>query len=111
MFNLFFFVFFRFYSSSKMMGRIRLGSDVKNGPKQRVLHRLGHRYVVFFSFMFYLSFFVLFRFYLCSKTTGRVGLGGDEKNGPKQCKMHCLGHRYVPFLLLMFFTVCTNYLL
>ena len=42
-----FFCLFRFYSCYKWTGRVGLAGDEKNGPKRRVLHCLGHRYVFF----------------------------------------------------------------
>jgi hypothetical protein len=62
-----------------------LGGDRKNGPKRRVLRRLGHRYVFFYLFRVLLILTVLFRSYSRFKTTGRFRLAGDERNGPKVC--------------------------
>ena len=49
-----FFCLFRFYSCYKVTGRVGLGGDEKNGPKQHVLRRLVQRYVFFFNFAFFL---------------------------------------------------------
>ena len=97
-----FFSLFRFYSCYKVTGRVGLAGDEKNGPKQRVLHCLGHRYVFFYFLRVLLIFSVLFGFYLHFKTTGRVGLGSDEKNGPKRRVLRCLVQRYVFFFISRF---------
>ena len=51
---LLFSVLFRFYLHFKMTGRVGLGGDEKNGPKQCVLRHLVQRYVFFFYFAFFL---------------------------------------------------------
>ena len=106
-----FFCLSRFYLHYKTTGKVWLGCNEENGPKQRVLRCLGQRYVFFILFCVLhnlTNIFCLFRFYSCltttrfyscSKMVGRVQLGSDNKNGPKQCVLRRLGHRYVIFIL------------
>jgi hypothetical protein len=78
-----------------MTGRVWLGNDEKNGPKRRVLSRLGHslRYVIFFSSVFNLSFL----FYLGSinvlKRRGGLSWAAMRKTGPNDafCVVWAIG--------------------
>ena len=58
---LIFSVLFRFYLHFKTKGRVGLGGDEKNGPKQRVLRHLDQRYV-FFLFRVFLILTNIFCF-------------------------------------------------
>jgi hypothetical protein len=82
-----------------------MGGDDLNGPKRRVLRRLGHMYVFLFSFFkFLLMFYIVFSVYLCFEMTDRVGMGGGDLNGPKRRETRRLGHMYVFLLLFLIYT-------
>jgi hypothetical protein len=71
--------------------------DDENGPKRRVLRRLGLRYVFFFvlAYLFILTDVLLYR-YVLNYEIHDVDRNGrrDDENGPKR---RCLGPRYVFF--------------
>ena len=104
-FNFFFLLFFkfRFYSCSKMTGRIQLGSDEKNRPKRHVLRHLGHRYVVFFRSCF--TCFILFYLGSIRVLKRQAGLGWAVmgKTGPNDARRVIWTIGMCFFVLLYFY--------
>ena len=74
---------------------VREGNSDENGPKQRILHHLGHivSFSLFFHVLMILTAVFLYIEIVIYKVHDRKRDGGaDNENGPKRCWMCHLGH-------------------